>query len=144
MRWLTFHQCSSEWAGELIILAIANQLRGAKCLKCLAFCREILRCDHSQITSDPFSKNMICSWKQELALPSAFIQHSNKNGKGSFYFHWTGVFRRMRRGGSGSKVSAAMMKTENRNARKNITFIAKTLNLGSELQLMQCKLLYAE
>ena len=56
MRWLTFHQCSSEWAGELIILAIANQLRGAKCLKWLAFCREILRCDHSQITSDPFWK----------------------------------------------------------------------------------------
>ena len=44
---------------------------------------EILRCNHSQITSDPFRKNMICSWKQEQALLLAFIWHSDKTGKGA-------------------------------------------------------------
>ena len=45
--------------------------------------REIFRCNHSQITSDPFSKEHDLLMETELALLSAFIWHSDKTGKGA-------------------------------------------------------------
>lgn len=47
-----------------------------------------------------------------------------------------GSLRRIRRGGTGSKVSVSMMKTDTGNARIVITFIAKILDLQSDLRLI--------
>ena len=65
--------------------------------------REILRCNHSQITSDPFSKDDLLT---ETGAGITFGVHMEfgYDRKGSLFYHRAGALWRIRRGGSGSEV----------------------------------------